>query len=226
MKSALLAVAFAAIALTPALAADALVEAPVAAVHDWTGVYLGGVVGYGWGTTHALDDGSPSDGIKYDGVLGGIAIGYNKQFGNIVAGVEADFSASGLKGSGDGGTGWGCGTTDTCTFSTQWLGTARARVGYAVENFLPYVTGGLAIGRVKGELSGFCPGDEWCGSDTKTGWTAGGGLEWAFNQNWSAKAEYLYTDLGTGHFGTGNGGDGFEAKFKFNTVRFGVNYHF
>lgn len=211
-----------------ALAADAVAveEAPaVVTVFDWTGAYVGGVAGYGWGTTNAEDDGSPSDDIDYDGFLGGVTVGYNKQFGQVVLGVEADLSAAGLSGSGDGGVSWGCGFTDTCTFDVDWLGTVRARAGYAFENFLPYLTAGLAFGGIKGELSG-CPGDEWCGSDTKAGWAAGGGVEWAFNEKWSAKAEYLYVDLGKGEFDSGGGGSGFEAEFKFHTIRLGVNYHF
>lgn len=76
-------------------------------------------------------------------------------------------------------------------------------LGYAVGPVLPFVSAGVAVGRVSGELDGECPGDDWCGSDTKTGWTAGGGLEWAFNDKWSAKAEYLFVDLGSAHFGEG-----------------------
>lgn len=209
-----------------ALAADPAVDLPVASTHDWTGAYIGGLVSYGWGKTHALDDNDPSDKIDYDGGLGGVTAGYNWQSGNIVAGIEGDISFGKIKGSGDGGSGWGCGTTDTCTFTTDWLGTVRGRVGYAFDNVLPYLTAGVAVGRTKGNLSGRCPGDEWCGSDNRVGWTAGAGLEVAFDRNWSVKGEYLYTDLGKAHFGDGNGGDGFEAKFKFHAVRIGLNYKF
>ncbi|MCX8570806.1 hypothetical protein NDO48_17445 [Aminobacter sp. MET-1] len=76
----------------------------------------------------------------------------------------------------------------------------------------------MAMGRVSGELDGEWPGDFWCGSDTEAGWTAGGGLEWAFNDKWSAKAEHLFVDLGTADFGDGNG-DGFYADFKFHTAQ-------
>jgi outer membrane immunogenic protein len=192
---------------------------------DWSGVYVGGMVGYGSGKTRAIDGVSldrPSEKIGYSGAVGGLTAGYNKQFGNIVLGVEGDVSGASMSGSGDGGYGWGCGYEDICTFQVDWAATLRARLGYAVGPALPFVSAGLALGRVSGGLDGYCPGDDWCGSDTKSGWTAGGGLEWAFNDKWSAKAEYLFVDLGRAHFG----GGGFLADFKFHTARLGVNYHF
>ncbi|MRX34132.1 outer membrane protein [Aminobacter sp. MDW-2] len=191
---------------------------------DWSGVYMGGMVGYGTGDTSAFD-GVHSDDIGYSGAIGGLTVGYNKQFGNLVVGVEGDVSGAGMSGKGDGGDDWGCGVEDICTFRVDWAATLRARLGYAVGPVLPFVSAGVAIGRVSGELDGGCPGDVWCGSDTKTGWTAGGGLEWAFNDKWSAKAEHLFVDLGRARFGEGNG-DGFLADFKFHTARLGVNYHF
>jgi outer membrane immunogenic protein len=225
MKRLLLAAAAIAASVSPVFSAD-MVQ-PAAVVHNWTGAYVGGVVGYGWGTTHALDNNSPSTGIGYDGFLGGVELGYNYQFSNnVVLGAETDFSFSDLGGQGDGGPGWGCGTPDTCTFDVKWFGTARARVGYAFGNVMPYLTGGLAYGHTKGNLASYCPGTAWCGDDTKFGWTAGAGAEWAINDRWSIKAEYLYVDLGKSHFGTGNGGDGFEAQFRVNTARLGVNYKF
>jgi outer membrane immunogenic protein len=225
MKSFLLATVAVVALSSAAVAADAVAELPVASTYNWTGGYVGGLISYGWGHTRALDDGFPSDKIKYDGALGGVTAGYNWQFGNVVAGVEGDISFGKVKGSGDGGN-WGCGSPDSCTFSTDWLATVRGRAGYAFDNVLPYLTAGLAVGRTKGSLGGSCPSDDWCGSDTRVGWAVGAGLEVAFSQNWSVKGEYLYADLGKAHFGTGNGGDGFEAKFKINTVRLGVNYKF
>ncbi|WP_269932563.1 outer membrane protein [Aminobacter sp. HY435] len=209
-----------------ATAADAAL--PAAAPHDWTGAYVGGVIGYGWGTTQARDNlGAPSSDIDYDGFLGGLAIGYNKQFGDLVVGAEADIAYAGLSGSGNGGI-WGCGPPDidTCAFDVRALGTVRARLGYAFDNVLPYLTGGLAVGRVEGELVGVCVTGNWCGSDTKAGWTAGAGLELALDEKWSAKVEYLYVDLGTGHFAQGSGGEGFRADFRFHALRLGLNYRF
>ncbi len=72
----------------------------------------------------------------------------------------------------------------------------RGRLGYAADRFMPYVTGGLAVGDIKASLPGFAGG-----SATNVGWTAGGGIEFAIAGHWTAKAEYLYVDLG--HFSCG-----------------------
>ena len=89
-----------------------------------------------------------------------------------------------------------------CKTSNSWLATVRGRVGYAFDRFLPYITGGLAVGNIKASQPGFTGGD-----DTNAGWTAGGGLEFVIAGNWTAKAEYLYVDLGKFNCGLacGNG---------------------
>jgi len=193
--------------------------------HNWAGFYVGGQAGYVMGTTNA-NDGVDSSDIDYDGWLGGVTLGYNHKINNLVLGIEGDYSWGNVSGSGDGGPGWGCGTTDTCTFEVNELGTLRVRVGYDMGNILPYVTAGAAFGKTHGELSGECPGTVWCGDDSVSGWAAGAGAEFALNNNWSAKAEYLYVDLGRSRFGSGNGGPGFGAEYQFHTVRVGANYRF
>jgi outer membrane immunogenic protein len=104
----------------------------------------------------------------------------------------------------------------TCETKNTWLGTVRGRLGYAIDRFMPYVTGGLAVGDIKNNISGIGSA-----SDTKAGWTVGGGLEYAFNGPWSAKVEYLYVDLGRGGAIAGS-----DAKFQTNIVRAGLNYRF
>src|SRR2546429_650216 len=82
--------------------------------------------------------------------------------------------------------------------------------GYAFDRFLPYFTGGAAFGAVKGSVLGFGSFTE-----TKVGWTLGGGLEYAFTDNWTAKLEYLYVDLGKTHCNAAcSGGDPFDVTFK------------
>lgn len=100
------------------------------------------------------------------------------------------------------------------------------RVGYAFENFLPYVTGGFAVGRVKGTADrGACGFTPTCGySDTRWGWSAGAGVEWAMNQKLSLKAEYLHVNLGTPSFRASNIPS--TDAIDFDTVRVGINYHF
>jgi outer membrane immunogenic protein len=156
-------------------------SAPVyAAVYNWTGFYLGINGGGGWGR-------SQWDGLdRFDvsgGVIGG-TIGYNWQINQLVIGAEGDLDWSGVRGS----------TTAVCplgcTTRNNWLATVRGRVGYAFDRFLPYITGGLAVGDINASLMGF-PG----GSVSHAGWTLGGGLEVGIVSNVSLKAEYLFVDL-------------------------------
>jgi outer membrane immunogenic protein len=118
--------------------------------------------------------------------------------------------------------------------SVPWFGTVRGRIGLTVmPTLLIYGTGGFAYADVSrnGGLLGWNNG-----STTQTGWTAGGGAEWMFMPNWSAKVEYLYTDVSGGgsnnnwwNVGAGNSGLGLNSvnnHTRWNTVRAGVNYHF
>ncbi|MCS0496787.1 porin family protein [Ancylobacter sp. MQZ15Z-1] len=197
-----------------AFAADLPVKAPVMAVEPvpvftWTGFYLGVNAGYGWGSSDF------NSGLKLDNQDGGLVggqIGYNYQLANqIVLGAEADLQYSDL--------------SDSATFDSgssvssklRYFGTLRARLGYAFDTWLPYVTGGLAYGSNKVSFNYSTPVDE---SNTHVGYTVGGGLEYAFSQNISARVEYLYTDLGEETY------VGRKVDVDFNTVRAGLNYRF
>ena len=110
-----------------------------------------------------------------------------------------------------------------CKTSNSWLATVRGRVGYSFDRFLPYITGGLALGNMKASQPGFTGGE-----DTNAGWTAGGGLEFVIAGNWTAKAEYLYVDLGKFNCGLacGNGANPDNVSFSTHLVRGGVNFRF
>ncbi|NGX98154.1 MAG: porin family protein [Candidatus Afipia apatlaquensis] len=167
--------------------------------NSWIGPYIGGNLGYGWGDVS-------NNGAKPSGVLGGLQAGYNWQNGAWVAGIEADLQ---LNSADDTFAPW--------KFSNPWFGTVRGRVGYAFNSILLYGTGGLAFGALKAQLPGGLSE-----SNTSAGWTIGAGAEFALNQNWSAKVEYLYVDLSDKNFlmtGMSNG-------YQFSTVRVGVNYRF
>ena len=174
--------------------------------------------GGGFGSSQWTDTVTRASTNKFStngGMIGG-TVGYNLQLSTFVVGLEGDIDWSGNKGS----TTINCVTT--CTTSNPWLGTARGRIGYAFDRFLPYVTAGAAFGGVKGSVLGFGSF-----SQTKVGWTAGAGLEYAFVDNWTAKLEYLYVDLGTANCNAAcSGGDPFNVTFKTNIVRAGVNYKF
>ena len=223
MKSKLILAGIAAALLTAPLAARAAdlthpsykapaYVAPAAA--NWTGFYLGINGGYGFGTS---DWDHPAVSIDASGGLAGVTLGYNWQTGTWVWGLEGDLDWADIKGDTTCGAG-------TCEIKDEWLGTARARIGYAGwNNWLPYITGGAAFGGLKADnsLSGTTA------SKTQIGWTAGAGIEWAFRSNWSAKLEYLYADLGKFDCSTSCSlvtPD--DVSFKVNLVRAGINYRF
>jgi outer membrane immunogenic protein len=198
---------------TPSYKAPAYVSPAYA---SWSGFYVGINGGYGFGKSNWSGGGATTGDFDVKGAMAGGTAGYNFQTGMWVWGLEGDLDWSGMKGS----------TTSVCAPSTcetknEWLGTARGRIGYAGwSNLLPYLTGGAAFGNIKGTLAG--------ASVTKTnvGWTAGAGLEYAFLGAWSAKVEYLYTDLGKVTCPAATCGGDIDVKFKANLVRVGLNYRF
>ena len=186
----------------------------VVAYYNWTGFYAGINGGYGWGTG-SLD--VPALSFKPAGWLIGGTLGYNYQVGSLVFGLEGDWDWSDVRGSA------ACGAFQ-CNLRNDWLATFRGRVGYAADRWLPYLTGGLAYGRVK--LSTTIPGSVSI-SDDRLGWTLGAGVEYAFLGNWSAKLEYLYVDLGKFDCSASCGGPTpNNVDFKESIIRAGLNYKF
>ena len=175
------------------------------------------------------------------GVIGGLQIGYNFQFNpSIVVGVETDFQGSSMSGQGPSnyafypspfftpvaGVPVGPGTGQLIpvaainggNLSLDYIGTVRGRAGWLfTPTLLVYGTAGFAYGGVSA----------WNQTNIRSGWTAGGGLEWMFAPNWSAKVEYLYADLQSGGItGTFGYNYGYHFHPEINIVRAGVNYHF
>jgi outer membrane immunogenic protein len=190
---------------------------------SWTGFYVGVNIGGAWGTssdTNASFALPTTGNFHTSGVLGGGQLGYNWQYGQWVLGLETDIDGSGLKGS----TSSGICLTVVCTTSQTWLGTTRGRVGYAFDHWLVYGTGGVAYGDVK--FTDLPAPVVVSGTDTKLGWTGGGGVEYAFAMNWSAKLEYLYVDLGNAGIACTPGCGTSNIKFNENILRGGLNYHF
>lgn len=186
-------------------------KAPVYVVqsYNWTGPYIGINGGGGWGRSNFSAPFSTGGAFNTSGGLVGGTLGYNWQAGQAVFGVEGDLDWSNIRGSAP------CAGT-TCSTRNHWLSTVRGRLGYAADRFMPYVTGGLAVGDIKTSIAGV--GNA---SSTKTGWTAGGGIEAALTGPWTAKLEYLYVDLGRGATIAGS-----NASFRSNIVRAGLNYRF
>jgi outer membrane immunogenic protein len=185
------------------------------AYYQWTGFYLGINGGGAWGSSSWDSTGS----FDTSGGLVGGTIGYNWQTGPWVLGLEGDIDWADIKGTTNvpGCIGGGCSSEN------DWLGTARGRVGYAFNGWMPYVTGGAAFGDVEATHAG-ATGQ----STTQLGWTIGAGFEFAVVNNLTAKVEYLHYDLGSFQCGL-NCGNGFvndNVDFNANVVRGGLNLRF
>lgn len=168
-------------------------EAPFNPRFNWTGGYIGAQLGYGWADTDASAT-APAQTFGYDsnGVVGGLHAGYNFQNQTFVYGVEADIDFADLDGS-------GLGSAGTLTHQTEvnWIGSLRARLGFAADRTLFYVTGGWAFGEVDVSVTGAAAGSD---SETRNGWILGGGVEQAVTNNITARLEYRYVDLGDESF--------------------------
>lgn len=186
--------------VSPAQVADPV--APIAP-YDWRGAYIGVQGGLGIADSSGLpghDTAGPQSSYSYniEDILLGAYAGINFQSDSFVFGIEADVEYSGLEervttiplpppiGS----------TQDIIT-DIEWLGSVRGRLGYAMDNVLIYGTGGVAFGDV--QMSHGLPGGGLIFhtyTETRVGWTVGGGLEYAITENLKGRGEYRYIDLG------------------------------
>jgi outer membrane immunogenic protein len=233
---------------TPALAADLAVKAPPAAppAFSWTGFYIGGNAGYAWGTTTGVDE-IATNGLCWfscnenwtagtHGFTGGGQVGANWQTGIAVFGVEADAGYLGLKGHAiepntDGGT--------FVNTNGGFFTTVRGRLG---ASFLPsntvlvYLTGGYIGADLDSTVgtNAAAPVQLLNVSNTgfQSGWTWGTGVEWAWNNNWSVKVEWLHYEfehnktIGGNFAGGGSTVQFFGIDNIGNLVRAGLNYRF
>jgi outer membrane immunogenic protein len=186
--------------------------------YSWTGFYLGINGGYGWGKADITNPTAAFTTGTTNGWLFGGTAGYNLQTGNFVFGIEGDIDYALIKGNATNVTTCGIGT---CEVKDTWFATARGRVGYAFDRWMPFLTGGAAFAGLK-----VLPSTGASSTGTSTGWTIGGGIEWAFAGPWSAKAEYLYADLGSSTCEAAICGVSTEFRPKINVVRAGLNYRF
>ena len=171
-------------------------------VFTWTGFYVGVNAGYGWNANDSITVG----GVTFDlddegGFVGGVHAGYNYQIGSFVVGLEGDIQYADFGRE-------GAFVVDGTTYdvdNSDWFGTVRARAGVAFDRALIYATGGFAF------------------ADNASGWTVGGGVEYAFTNNLSAKIEGLYVNL--------DQDDNFpgldlDNDAEFGVVRAGLNFRF
>jgi len=234
MKKYIVAATCVAISSVSAFAADLPTKAapvPYVPPFSWTGFYLGGELG--WirtnpeytagalllGTPFVISTASEKNGLTY-GILGG----YNYQVGQWVLGVEGDF------------TGWTVGkirytaiTGDFVTAHSKWGGSIRGRFGYAADRALFYMTGGAAF--VSNETSIPTTGISIGGDGTRVGWTLGGGVDYAFTNNWFTGIEYRYTQYEARTFTypiaiLNLGFVGFKQELNSNQVTARIGYKF
>jgi outer membrane immunogenic protein len=230
---------------TTALAADLPSRAPPPVyipppAFTWTGIYIGGTLGYAQGFHSFTDAGYFDYGDtrqdQTQGLIGGGQIGINFQTGSFVYGLETDFSGLTNKKNIYAYDQYGDSYYDEGRLN--WLGTTRGRIGLAVDRTLLYFTAGVAYGNgshTRGYSDGYYGGYynyEWNSSTTKIGWVAGLGVEYAITPNWTIKGEALYANLGTStvplnsyyysYLGQSNG----RFQDSVAIIRAGFNYKF
>jgi len=168
---------------------------------SWAGLYVGGQLGYGtdavgWRNLGVSSLFSPPNSLTRDrggGVTGGGQIGYNFQFNRLVLGAEGSVSAAGFDRS---FTSPYFPATDVWSSKLTWLGTATGRIGYSLDNWLPYIKGGLAAGNVDTSMVNSATGAFSQSSAVHAGWTLGGGVEVKIAPKVSLGLEFMHTDLG------------------------------
>lgn len=231
---------------------------------NWSGFYLSG--GLGGAASNADVDTTVNAGSVYlnptdvqqlapitsgnlseGSVAGGIATGYGWQFGRSLIGIEASANSLGFNATRSVGEVYLSAPPASFTLEqsvkADWMATIRARLGWAQDRWLAYVTGGLAVTQVKFNTSfrdnfvfgGFTGASgQGSTSESKVGWTLGLGGEYALTDKWSLKADYLYADFGSvttsmlvTHPGTpDNSTLSSTAKFRTHVMLLGVSYRF
>lgn len=203
---------------------------------NWEGPYFGVHAGYGngttkWGALHSdyfAGSDYPADGYN-DGLLGGLQLGYNKQYDQWVVGVEGDISFGSLLGYANcGGMAGVGGSGDTCRNRTDWMASLTARVGYATGRSLIYAKAGAAYARDKIEVTNYyvMPMPPARDSANRFGWTVGAGIAYALDSRWSVSAEYDYYDLGreTYHLTAHGVPAAVDIRHAQHVARLGLNY--
>ena len=248
-----------------------------APIFTWTGFYLGLNAGGAWtgssvrsivptnnslGAANPINANAIADAVaagagntNSSGIMGGVEVGYNYQFSNVVVGIEADLDALSASKTRDTGiltpaAGGGFTVRDIDKVSLNYEGTLRARLGLAANRALFFVTGGAALtqqnfSRIqRWSFADGCPiavdGLQQChtgsASPTSVGWVLGAGIEYAINDNWTVKAEYLHSQFGGVKFTTSNVGPAFVGNpqnivqslkgTSVDAIRVGINYKF
>jgi outer membrane immunogenic protein len=209
---------------------------PPPPVFSWSGVYIGAQVGYGWGNSSNPYDNTlgfplPSQ-SNGGGVIGGVHVGYNYELGGFgmgpggfVVGLEGDVNGASQHASGVDGLDYP--SVVSYTTSKDLDASIRGRLGYAWDRVLVYATGGAAYGDFRTTYFDSLGAVDGTFNHGRVGWTVGGGIEYAIDNNWSVRAEYRYSDYGhiTDFAGTTTG-DLISQHIRDNRVQAGFSYKF
>jgi outer membrane immunogenic protein len=210
------------------------------ALYDWTGLYFGGNVGAGllndtFSQASTAGNATLGGNITNNptGVIGGGQVGVNYEFAPWVVGIEGSWSATNIGATGTVATvtafgAPGGGILENGTSSLQWIAAATGRVGYAADSWLFYVKGGgawmnvqysqaLVIGGITASTQNV--------TDTRSGFTAGAGIEYGLTENFSARLEYDFYDFGTQTYNQFVQTP-ISIKSDMHAVTFGLNYRF
>jgi len=219
---------------------------PPAVASDWSGLYAGVNVAAAWQSASNWTYFNPNNGARFSltnrdnwGVLGGVQGGYNWQSGAFIFGVEGDVSRASLSETRTVPT-IGAGSFARMSAGSDWLGSARGRIGFAGwNNMLLYLTGGPASANIedKGHMTRFIGAAEYVADADSTtirpGWVAGGGAEWMVGPQVTARLEYLYYDLNNNPRLAGPITPGIFipvsfawTNYRVQVVRAGLNYKF
>jgi outer membrane immunogenic protein len=234
----------------PAFAADMPLKAPAAFAErfNWTSCYAGVHLGGGFARKDLTDPvqlvqdsflgagsttGVTTASSQPSGAVIGGQIGCDYQFdaSSVVIGIQGSASGSTMRGTTTVGLPLGNPDTALVKANTDFLPSLTARLGYAVDNFLFYGKGGVALAGDKYDVTGSFAGAPFAfeGLDNRLGWTAGGGVEWGFDRHWSTSLEYDYYDFGHANILMTDGINGFSGlvnvKQTVQVVKLGLNFH-
>ncbi len=210
-------------------------EAPVyiapAPVYSWTGFYGGLDIGGSWGNANLWVPGTVytfSHNSNNDGVIGGGFIGYNYQVNQFVIGLQGEFDGT-SNGNSHYSSPLGLDTYQA-SFNQNWIASLDGRLGYAMDRTLFYVLGGVAWDSQSTHLNNVTTGvTGWSNTNTRTGYDIGGGIEYAFTNNWTGRIEYRYYNFGTNNSpfsDTFLGSTYTRTTLTDNVVRVGLAYKF
>jgi outer membrane immunogenic protein len=206
---------------------------------SWTGFYLGGNVGGAWAQGNVTDNltGASFSGSSNGAFIGGGQVGFNYQFSNLVVGLEGDFDWASNNNTSNNvviAGPLGLGHTFAAGINNGWITLFTGRLGVAFDRVLLYgKAGGAWVGNNGFTVTDVTTGLSLSGSgnNSSSGWTAGGGVEWAFMNNWTVKFEYDYIGLGSRSFTVPITspvlpGDTFTATRNIQMATVGINYLF